>query len=265
MNKTELLNRCCGGDSDLRILLGRVLDKLEQAEKRNTPAHTAFLSPAERAAVEDLLAACGHPRHLFSGGYEGAERTMCAFLPDWQEEADWDVGEVLCAVQCTFPKGAELTHRDVLGSVMGIGITREKVGDILMGDEGAQIIVLQEAQPIVLAQLDKAGRYPLKCRTLALDGLTVRPPEVKTIRDTVATLRLDAVAASGFSIGRSKAAALIASGRMQLNHRECVKPDKPVAEGDVLSCRGLGKCVVKEILGESRKGRTMILLERYIG
>ena len=92
----------------------------------------------------------------------------------------------------------------------------------------------------------------------------MKPPEVKTIRDTVATLRLDAVAASGFSVGRSKAASLIQSGKLQLNHRECLKPDKLVEEEDVLSCRGLGKCVVKEVLGESRKGRIMLLLERYV-
>ena len=65
MNKTELLNKL--------------------ARQRNIPACTGFLSPQERVSVENLLNACGHPRHLFFGGYEGAERTVCAFLPDWQE------------------------------------------------------------------------------------------------------------------------------------------------------------------------------------
>lgn len=264
MNKTELLNRAAGGDGELRILLARVLDKLELAQQRNVPARTDFLSPAQRAAVEDLLNACGHPRCLFRGGYEGAERTVCAFLPDWQEEEDWDEEEPLAALQCTFPKGADLSHRDMLGSLMGLGITREKIGDILMGEGQAQIITLRDTLPILLSQLSKAGRYPLKCSEVALSALTVKPPEVKTIRDTVATLRLDAVAASGFSVGRSKAASLIQSGKLQLNHRECLKPDKLVEEGDVLSCRGLGKCVVKEVLGESRKGRIMLLLERYV-
>ena len=264
MNKTELLNKAAR-DGDERLLLARVLDKLEQAERRNVPAQTGFLSQAERAAVEGLLNLCGHPRHIFSGGYEGAERTVCAFLPDWQEAEDWDAGEALGVVQAAFPRNASLTHRDILGSVMGIGITREKVGDILLDGESAQIIALREAVPILLSQLTQAGRYPLKCREVGLSQLRAAPPEVRQIRDTVATLRLDAVAAVGFSIGRSKAAALIESGKLMLNHRECVKPDRQVAEGDVLSCRGLGKCVVKELLGESRKGRVMILMERYIG
>ena len=84
MNKTELLNKLAR-DNGERLLLARVLDKLELARQRNIPACTGFLSPQERVSVENLLNACGHPRHLFFGGYEGAERTVCAFLPDWQE------------------------------------------------------------------------------------------------------------------------------------------------------------------------------------
>ena len=210
-----------------------------------------------------MLALQGNPRRVCSGGYEGAERTLMAFLPDWQEEEDWDPSEALAAVEAAYPKNAALTHRDILGAVMGIGITREKVGDILLSEQKAQILLLRETLPILLSQLSQAGRYPLKCREIGLEELEVTPPEVRTIRDTVATLRLDAVAASGFSIGRSKAAALIQSGRLHLNHRECLKPDKLVVEGDVLTCRGLGKCVVKEVLGESRKGRVMLLIERY--
>ena len=70
--------------------------------------------------------------------------------------------------------------------------------------------------------------------------------------------------ASGFSLSRSKAAALISSGRVALNHRECLKGDRQVGEGDVLTCRGLGKCVIKEVLGQSKKGRTMLVIERYL-
>ena len=81
MNKTELLNKL-SRDSEERLLLARTLDRLELARTRNIPACTGFLSPQERASVENLLSASGHPAHLFYGGYEGAERTVCAFLPD---------------------------------------------------------------------------------------------------------------------------------------------------------------------------------------
>ena len=80
----------------------------------------------------------------------------------------------------------------------------------------------------------------------------------------MAALRLDAVAAAAFHLSRGKAADLISSGRLTLNYKECLKADRTVAAGDVLACRGLGKCVVKEVPGLSKKGRIMIVLERYV-
>ena len=266
MNKTELLDRCARSGEE-RTLLARVLDKLELAQNRGVPAHTPFLSPGEQAALADLLAAWGHPRHLFWGGYPDAERRVCAFLPDWQEEDGLlsDPEGPLAALEAKFPAGAGLGHRDILGALMGLGITREKVGDILLPGPGAcQVVVLRDALPILLSQWEGAGRWKVSLEAIPLDRLAPKPAQVKTIRDTVATPRLDAVLAAGFSLSRSKAAGYISAGKVAVNHRECLKSDKLVEEGDVLTCRGLGKCVVKEVPGQSRKGRTMLVLERYL-
>ena len=268
MTKKELLDRCAR-DPDERILLARVLDKLEQSENRGVPGCTQFLSAGEQALVTDLLNAWGHPRHLFFGGFEDAERRICAFLPDWMEEDDFLTGGEDCplrAVEAEFPGGSSLTHRDVLGSLMGLSLTREKLGDILFPEPGrCQVVALPEAAAILTAQWEGAGRY--KCRDLReipLSDLSPRPPQIKTIRDTVASPRLDAVLASAFSLSRSKAAAHIAGGKVAVTHRECLTSDRQVEEGDVLTCRGLGKCVIREVPGQSKKGRTMLVLERYI-
>lgn len=267
MTKKELLDRCAHSGEE-RVLLARALDKLELSENRGVPAHTALLSPGEQAAITDLLNAWGRPKHLFFGGYEDAERRLCAFLPDWQEPEDFlsDPENPVAAMQADFPSNADLSHRDVLGSLMGLGITREKLGDILFPESGGcQVVVLREALPILLSQWESAGRYKVRqLREIPLSALSPRPAQVKTIRDTVATPRLDAVLAAGFSLSRSKASAQISAGRVAINHRECLKADRQVEEGDVLTCRGLGKCVVREVPGQSRKGRTMLVLERYI-
>ena len=147
---------------------------------------------------------------------------------------------------------------------MGLGITREKLGDILVGGGVCDVLCLADAAPILLSQWDSVGRWKIKLQPISLSELEIKPPEIRVIRDTVATLRLDAVLASGFSTSRGKAADLIGAGRVMVNHRECLKGDKAVNQGDVLTCRGLGKCVVKEVLGQSRKGRIMLVLERYI-
>lgn len=266
MTKKELLDRCARSGEE-RILLARVLDKLELASERGVPAHTPFLSPGEQASITDLLNAWGRPRHLFWGGFDDAERRVCFFLPDWQTEDSIpdDPDGPLAAVEAQFPSQASLSHRDILGSLMGLGLTREKLGDILLPEENrCQVLVLRETMPILLSQWEGAGRYKLSLREIPLSALTLRPAQIKTIRDTVATARLDAVLAAGFSLSRSKASAYIAAGKVAINHRECLKPDKLVEEGDVLTCRGLGKCVVAEVPGQSRKGRTMLVLNRYI-
>lgn len=264
MNKTELLNKF-SRDPEERIMLARALDQMDRAATRSIPCATQFLSPAQRAALEPLIAACGHPRHLFHGGFAGAERTVCVFLPDWQEPGDWAADEELAAVEAAYPPtGAELTHRDLLGGLMGVGLTREKVGDILVGETAAQVVCLRDAAPIILSQFDQAGRYRLKLREIPLTELSPAPVEVKVIHDTVAALRLDAVLSSGFSLARGKAADAVTGGRVSLNHRECLKPDRLVEEGDVLTCRGLGKCVLKTVGGQSRKGRIIIEIERYL-
>lgn len=265
MNKTELLNKF-SKDPEERTVLARVLDQMERTQNRSIPCATQFLSPAQRTAAEPLLAACGHPNHLFFGGFEGAERTVCVFLPGWMESEDWQSDEEnpVGAVECAFPKDADLSHRDILGGLMGIGLTRERVGDILVLGDKAQIVALKKAIPIILSQFDQAGRYRLRLREIPLSELSPAPVQVKLVKDTVATLRLDAVLSSGFSISRGKAADFISGGKVSVNHRECLKSDKTVAEGDILTCRGLGKCVLTGVGGQSKKGRIIIEIERYI-
>lgn len=126
---------------------------------------------------------------------------MCAFLPDWQEESDFlaDPEGPVAALEAAFPADAELSHRDILGALMGLGITREKLGDILLDHGRCQVLVLRDALPILLSQWESAGRWKMKLREIPLEQLEAKPPQVKTIRDTVAALRLDAVLAAGFS------------------------------------------------------------------
>ena len=260
MDRRQLLDRAAQSGEE-RVLLAHILDKCEQSRQRNIPAATDFLSPAEQRAAQELLhAAAIHEGYAFRGGYERAERKMLFFLPDWQEEAD--ESESMTALRCTYRKEDTLTHRDFLGSLMAQGITREKLGDILVGS--CDLIVSRDIAPYLLQNVTSAGRVKLSVSEIGLSDLNVPALKVKEIRDTVSTLRLDAVAASGFSMSRGKAQELISSGRVQLNHRETLKADAPVAQGDVVSARGLGKFEVAEVGGLSKKGRTALLLRRYL-
>lgn len=262
MDRKTLLDRAAH-DADERVLLAHVLDKHEQCRRRNIPAATGFLSPAaQRSARELLHAAAIHEGFAFCGGYDGAERRVLVFLPDWLEQPD--EGDYLAALRCTFRAEDTLTHRDLLGALMAQGVTRETLGDILVSPGSADLVVTREIAPYLLQNLSAAGRVKLTCAEAALDALRVPEQKVKEIRDTVAALRLDSVTASGFSLSRAKAQELIAAGRVQLDHRETTKADAPVGEGSVISARGLGKFEVAAIGGLSKKGRTALTLRRYL-
>ena len=187
---------------------------------------------------------------------------MLCFLPDWQEEPD--VADCVAALRVRYRAEEGLTHRDLLGSLMALGVVRAKLGDILVSAESADVLVCADIADYLLQEWTSAGHAKLRGERIALDELAVPELKVKELRDTVATLRLDAVASTGFAMSRAKAAELIASGRVQLNHREVTKPDAAVAQGDIVSARGLGKFELAEVGGLSKKGRTAILVRRYL-
>lgn len=109
-----------------------------------------------------------------------------------------------------------------------------------------------------------AGRVRLHTASLPLEDLIPPEEKVKHIRDTVSSLRLDSVLASGFSLSRGKAAEAVTSGKVQVNWTDCQKPDRPVSQGDTLTLRGLGKCVLEEVGNQTKKGRVFITLKRYL-
>lgn len=265
MEKSKLLDRC-GALGEDRLLLAKVLDRAEQAQRRSVPAATDFLSPAQRVQAEDLLRLAGISETAFVslGGYEAAERRLLLFLPDWLDREDAESQSPLRCLRASFRAEEKPTHRDFLGSLMGLGIVREKVGDILVGPDSADLIVLDTVADFLLQNWSSAGRTHLT--VAAIEPEALRIPEVRTeeVRDTVSSLRLDAVTASALRMSRGKAAELVERGAVQVNWRPCAKPDKPLAEGDTVSARGFGKFQLAQVGGLTKKGRLAIVVKRYV-
>lgn len=265
MDKTKLLDRM-GLSGEERMLLAGVLDRAEQARSRNIPTATDFLSPQQQMQVADLLrlAGFGEESYVLLGGYDGAERKLALFLPDWMDgESVGEQSPIRC-LRASFRSEYNLTHRDFLGSLMGMGIVREKVGDILVGSESADLVVLDTVAEFLLQSWDSAGRAKLRLTAVEPEMLCLPEVKCEEVRDTVSSLRLDAVAATGFKTARGKAADLITGGRVQVNWRECTKPDKLLSAGDTVSARGLGKFQLTEVGGVTKKGRTSIVVKRYL-
>ena len=178
MEKSKLLDRC-GAEGEDRLLLAKVLDRAAQAEERNIPACTDFLSPQQQMMAGDLLRLAGIPETawLRQGGYQGAERNILLFLPDWMEPETAE--PPLRCLRGAFRPDDRLNHRDILGSLMGMGIVREKVGDILVSPESADLIVLDTVADFLLSSWNSAGRAKLTVTEIPAAHLHI--PEVRWI------------------------------------------------------------------------------------
>lgn len=259
------------------MIISRTLDKISQCENKYITTSTQFLDGHQQSLIRgyfrknhipyydsDNMAEEDRPfmRSVFYGGYEDAERMILVNLPDYAGLTDGDILQVISAKR---PAGGKaLTHRDYLGSLMGLGIKREMVGDILVREDGADIIVLAEIADYILMNYTKAGRTELSLDIKSIGELVIPPQKVTVITDTVASLRLDSVAASAFGLSRGKAADAIRMGLVFVNYVEAAKADMMLKEGDKLSLRGKGKAKLASIGGKSKKDRIYINIERYM-
>ena len=246
-----------------KLLLAKVWDKISAGTNRNIPANTCFLSPRELEMCRYLL---GQPEELYPfGGYEAAERKMLIFLPDYLDEsALYDADAPLVCLRAVFYEGDSPSHRDFLGALMGAGVARETIGDICVGKGSCDFFVTREIAPYILQNFTGAGRTRVHLQQIALQDVQVPEPEVKQIKDTLASLRLDGVISAGFRIGRSQAAQYVTAGKAAIDGLPCEKPDKAVAEGMTVSVRGLGKIKLKTVKGQTKKGRISVVIDRYL-
>ena len=241
-----------------RMLLVRVCERLERAEQRCQPAATFFLTPRERALVRQLL-----PQTRFFGGMEDSERTVACYLPDYMtEEAFFENGPIACLRAAFYGKDM-LTHRDILGALMGTGLRRDAVGDIWVQQGQCDFFVLSELVPYLMDNLTSAGRTALHVEQIPLSAAQRPPQRMRRLRITVSSPRLDGVLSAAFPLSRAGAAQAVTGGRVSLNDICCLKPDKQLAPGDVIALRGRGKLKVLSLDGETKKGRQAFTIGIY--
>lgn len=254
---------------DNDVTVAHAFDKARECDERYLITSTSFLDMSERHTVESAISK-SHVRHIFFGGYEDAERTVCLFLPDYIDDAISFFGEnpdecPLCVIRCKFSAGSpSLSHRDYLGSLMGIGVKREKIGDIVVCHDGADIVILRDIEKFLLNEYVSAGRVRLDVSSLPISSLRLPMQNVKHERGSVASLRLDNIISEAFSLSREKASEAITSGIVFVNDAKIQKSDAKIAEGSKLVLRGRGKVILRKIEGETRRGRIAITLDKFI-
>lgn len=261
LDREKLLARCKNGEE--RALLARVIDRAETVSRSGLNQVTDFYDPYHTGLIISMVMAVPGLAATPDGGYPGAERVRVAVHPADIQPVVEDYDFEFISIEGNF-KMARVTHRDFLGSLLGLGIRREKFGDVIVVGEGARVVVAGEVAPYIRANLNKVGRVTVSVGEIY--GEDLQPPEhsFKEIRATVPSMRLDAVAAAGFGTSRSKIVPEIEAERLSVNWRVCPDPSTPVREGDTLSARGRGRVAIAEVKGPLKSGRIGILLKKFI-
>ncbi len=261
MDKQKLLSHLQGENEEA---VGRiVVEAARLAWETNRSQVTDFFDPYEQRVAKSVLSGIPEVAYLAFGGYRKAERARLVVYPQFYLTETIDSPVRVLDVSGNFDF-VNTKHGDFLGAVLGVGIKREKVGDVIVTDRGCQVVVAEEIADYLLQHWERVHQVPVTVVVIDEEQVSVEPERIKEIKTTVASMRLDAIAASGFGTSRTRMVREIKSERVKVNWKITTNPSHVVDAGDVLSIRGRGRVIVAEVRGETRKGRTSLLLQRLI-
>ncbi|NLJ80718.1 MAG: photosystem II S4 domain protein [Firmicutes bacterium] len=250
-------------EGEKELALGRkAIDLARRSAQVNKPQATDFLDPYERKVAKSVLGSFPEVGVLHFGGYKKAERARVLIYPRF-----YLTETIPSPIKVLEAKGnfsfAETTHRDFLGSLLATGLERGKIGDLLVLPQGCQVVVAREIADYLFTNWSRVRKVPIEVGEIDPQQLAVEPERIKEIKATVASLRLDAVAAEGFGTSRTKMVREIKSEKLKVNWKLVSNPALSVAQGDMLSFRGRGRVLIHAVGGKTRKGRLNLVLHRY--
>ncbi len=243
---------------DSTLLTARISDTADLAFKTDNYKFLGFLS-LEEAVLEKKVLENRNVKFSLFGGYDLAERVMLCCLPSWGDTASFPI----TAVTFSYREVDKLTHRDFLGALMSLGLTRESIGDILVGEGRAVAFLSDDVAHFVFTQLEKIGRVGVTLQKGYKEPLPSKG-ELLEFSVTVASARLDCVVAALTNSSRNTATEMILGGLVSVNSQITEKPTKQVFDGDALSCRGKGKFIISSLRELTRKNRIVLKYKKYV-
>ena len=256
-------------EKDDKILLAQVLDKVEMVEKKNKIDCTDFLDLAQIELVQKFINKIKIENYMSYGGFEQAERKRFVFYPEKFNSVvvEKNLSSIVQIIRIQLPddlKG-KYTHRDYLGAVIKLGVKREKVGDIVVDNNGADIIIDKDVSKFLLENLGSLTRFSKSEITVEnienLRTVEIRKEELEII---VSSLRLDNVISELARCSRNKALDIINMERVFVNFQCETKKTKQIKPGDMITIRGKGRFYIKELVGQTRSGRTVVKIEKFV-
>ena len=245
---------------------------MRQSQEQYAVTSTNFLDEREQGILldrfrkEDCL-------YVLFGGYDEAQRRALFFFPPYSgAETPMEGAELLKKGEdCTFvrlrftkDKFSTAGHRDYLGALMGLGLRREMIGDIIVTDGGCDIFAVKSVKKFILENFTKAGRATLKGEEIPLSQQVQGSGKTETIRITAASMRLDVILAQIYRLSRNSAAESIEKGLVFVNDSQALKCDMRLSEGDKIVLRGKGKAIMEEVSGATKKGRIALNIKKFV-
>ena len=230
------------------------------AGEKGLTRFTRFLDPAETELCRHLARQYDAGFSAW-GGYDQAERVVGCFSPAG-EEMDTAQYPVVCLHSRYSPKFCSITHRDLLGSFMALGLTRSCAGDMIIAGTDIYLFAHAQTADFIAQSMKSTGKAPLDFHALT-ETPQMPEPEGTRFSAVVSSLRLDAVLAAAYRLSRSEAADSIRAGLVKVNHLACDRVDLPLQEGALLSMRGRGRVRLLSVDGTTRKQRIGITMFRY--
>ena len=262
-----------------RIFLRTIEEKYERFLDYYTIMSSDFLSLEQQSMLAGFLRAHHTEGVYLFGGYPEAERRQVLFLPDYTgiapQARDADLLDYFRAnpedcpidlLEVQVPPAARerLTHRDYLGALMGEGIRREKIGDIVVTENGAQIIATREMCAYLAQNFLHVGRFEVNVKNLSIFDLSYRESQTNNLHFTISSPRIDNIVAAVYGLSRRLATEAILAGRVFVNGVETTKPDMSLKGGEKIVLRGKGKAIYRGVDGTSKKGKQYINVDKYI-
>lgn len=258
--------------SDIREFEGlyaRLDDLIRRADRGNVGI-SAFLSPRELHYAEKYLKSAG-ARYFAFGGYTTAERKRIYLLPEYMEGvssaaelAEYGEDSAITVLEARESGFESLNHRSFMGAVLGLGLERDVIGDIIVTDGGALIICDRAIAEFILSSLERVGRDRVRLSVTELEEDYEPKRDFEAVSDTVASPRLDCVVGALCSLSREKARSAVEDGSVELDYECCQRPDCEVTEGALISVRGYGKFRILSLCDKTRKGRYRLLGEKFL-
>ena len=248
------------------IMISKVEDKIQFAKSKNKVTYTDFLNITEKSIVEKFLKMQCFKNYFFFGGNENSERGVYIFYPEKLDEelVRKNLNDIFSVIRIRNSKVEEYEHRVYLSALMKLGIKREKIGDIVVEDDGADIVIFKENAIYIENGLKSLTRFRhSEIDVIKIEELKNKEVEFENITIIVSSIRLDCFVSELAKCSRNHAEEYIEIGKVFVNSIQELKASKKIIIGDIITIRGRGKYIFDGIEKETAKNRFVVKIRKY--